>query len=164
MAEFQVTASTLKQKAEELRKEKQDKKEAEKVKSKPETAEQKLERVRKQATEHGYPKNVIELLDKNVETVDFVADYEKKKDKPYADTIGKDLPELKWRGKMNPLVCEPGELLEIGDREGVVRLLEYHLKRLDMEIEKRTAETSEKKKLGSWLGAAGGIFLVILLL
>ena len=51
-----------------------------------------------------------------------------------------------------------------GDREGVVRLLEYHLKRLDMEIEKRTAETSEKKKLGSWLGAAGGIFLVILLL
>ena len=153
-----------KQKAEELRKEKQDKKEAEKVKSKPETAEQKLERVRKQATEHRYPKNVIELLDKNVETVDFVADYEKKKDKPYADTIGKDLPELKWRGKMNPLICEPGELLEIGDREGVVRLLEYHLKRLDMEIEKRTAETSEKKKLGSWLGAAGGIFLVILLL
>ena len=143
---------------------KQDKKEAAKVKSKPETAEQKLERIRKQATEHGYPKNVIELLDKNVETVDFVADYEKKKDKPYADTIGKDLPELKWRGKMNPLVCEPGELLEIGDREGVVRLLEYHLKRLDMEIEKRTAETSEKKKLGSWLGAAGGIFLVILLL
>ena len=37
---------------------------------------------------------------------------------------------------MNPLICEPGELLEIGDREGVVRLLEYHLKRLDMEIEK----------------------------
>ena len=82
----------------------------------------------------------------------------------WTDTIGKDLPELKWRGKMNPLICEPGELLEIGDREGVVRLLEYHLKRLDMEIEKRTAETSEKKKLGSWLGAAGGIFLVILLL
>ena len=71
----------------------------------------------------------------------------------WTDTIGKDLPELKWRGKMNPLICEPGELLEIGDREGVVRLLEYHLKRLDMEIEKRTAETSEKKKLGSWLGA-----------
>lgn len=82
----------------------------------------------------------------------------------WTDTIGKDLPELKWRGKMNPLICEPGELLEIGDREGVVRLLEYHLKRLDVEIEKRTAETSEKKKLGSWLGAAGGIFLVILLL
>ena len=94
----------------------------------------------------------------------FSQNYEKKKDKPYADTIGKDLPELKWRGKMNPLICEPGELLEIGDREGVVRLLEYHLKRLDVEIEKRTAETSEKKKLGSWLGAAGGIFLVILLL
>ena len=82
----------------------------------------------------------------------------------WTDTIEKDLPELKWIGKMNPLICEPGELLEIGDREGVVRLLEYHLKRLDMEIEKRTAETSEKKKLGSWLGAAGGIFLVILLL
>ena len=82
----------------------------------------------------------------------------------WTDTIEKDLPELKWRGKMNPLICEPGELLEIGDREGVVRLLEYHLKRLDMEIEKRTAETSEKKKLDSWRGAAGGICLVILLL
>ena len=32
-------------------------------------------------------------MDKNVETVDFVADYEKKKDKPYADTIGKDLSQ-----------------------------------------------------------------------
>ena len=41
-----------KQKAEELRKEKQDKKEAEKVKSKPETAEQKLERVRKLSLIH----------------------------------------------------------------------------------------------------------------
>ena len=40
----------------------------------------------------------------------------------WTDTIEKDLPELKWRGKMNPLICEPGELLEIGDREGVVRL------------------------------------------
>lgn len=77
----------------------------------------------------------------------------------WTDTIGKDLPELKWRGKMNPLICEPGELLEIGDREGVVRLLEYHLKRLDVEIEKRTAETSEKKKLGSWLGQQAGFFL-----
>ena len=42
---------------------------------------------------------MIELLDKNAETVDFVADYEKKKDKPYADTIEEDLsngeiPEL----------------------------------------------------------------------
>ena len=89
-----------KQKVEELRKEKQDKKEAAKVKSKPETAEQKLERIRKQATEHGYPKNVIELLDKNVETVDFVADYEKKKDKPYADTIGKELSQRGMRTDM----------------------------------------------------------------
>ena len=34
----------------------------------------------------------------------------------WTDTIGKDLPELKWRGKMNPLICEPGELLEIGEQ------------------------------------------------
>ena len=73
------------------------------------------------------------------------------------DLSGMPVPLCRYASK-------PGELLEIGDREGVVRLLEYHLKRLDMEIEKRTAETSEKKKLGSWLGAAGGIFLVILLL
>ena len=36
---------------------------------------------------------MIELFDKIVESVDFVADYEKKKDKPYADTIGKDLSQ-----------------------------------------------------------------------
>ena len=82
-------------KAEKVRKQK----EAKTKKEKTETEEQKLERVRSQAEEQGVPQNVIELLDKNVETVDFVADYEKKKDKPYADTIGADLskggiPEL----------------------------------------------------------------------
>ena len=74
-------------------------KEAKTKKEKTETEEQKLERVRSQAEEQGVPQNVIELLDKNAETVDFVADYEKKKDKPYADIIGVDLskggiPEL----------------------------------------------------------------------
>ena len=82
-------------KAEKARKQK----EAKTKKEKTETEEQKLERVRSQAEEQGVPQNVIELLDKNAETVDFVADYEKKKDEPYADTIGVDLskggiPEL----------------------------------------------------------------------
>ena len=82
-------------KAEKVRKQK----EAKTKKEKTETEEQKLERVRSQAEEQGVPQNVIELLDKNAETVDFVADYEKKKDEPYADTIGVDLskggiPEL----------------------------------------------------------------------
>lgn len=89
-----------KKQAEMLKAEKAKKqKEAKAKKKQTETAEQKLERVRKQAEADGYPKSVIELLDKNEETVDFVADYGKKKDEPYADNIGEDLskggiPEL----------------------------------------------------------------------
>lgn len=72
------------------------KKEAEAKKKealKTETAEEKLERVRRQAEEQGVPQSVRELLDKNAETVDFVADYTKKKDEPYADNIGTDLSQ-----------------------------------------------------------------------
>ena len=89
-------------------------------------------------------------------------------DKRFADlwkeTTEKDLVELKQKGRMNPLIDEPGELLEIGDRDSVIRLLEYYLRRMDQEIDKRTAESDQKKKLGSWLGVAGGVFLIILLL
>lgn len=86
-------------KQEELLKAEKAKRQKEKKAKTTETAEQKLERVRSQAEEQGVPQSVIELLDKNAETVDFVADYEKKKDKPYADTIEEDLsngeiPEL----------------------------------------------------------------------
>lgn len=82
----------------------------------------------------------------------------------WTETVEKDLTELKWRGKLNPLVREPGELLEIADRGSVIRLLEYHLRRMDEEIARRSAEAAEKKRLGSWLGAAAGLFLVILLI
>ena len=78
-------------KQEELLKAEKAKKQKEKKAKTTEIAEQKLERVRSQAEEQGVPQSVIELLDKNAETVDFVADYEKKKDKPYADTIEEDL-------------------------------------------------------------------------
>lgn len=57
-----------------------------------ETLEEKVERVRKQAKAGKYPAGVIELLDKNPETVYFVEDYEEKKDQPYAETIG-ELPQ-----------------------------------------------------------------------
>lgn len=52
-----------------------------------EDEEERLERVRKEATEKGYPAGVIELLDKNEETVEFVEHYEEKKDNPCAETI-----------------------------------------------------------------------------
>lgn len=58
-----------------------------------ETDAQRVERVKKEARSKGYPESVIELLDKNEETVDFVEDYEEKKDAPSADTIGDDLIE-----------------------------------------------------------------------
>lgn len=54
---------------------------------KQETEEERLERVRKEAEANGYPEKIIELLEKNPETVDFVEHYLENKDKPYATTI-----------------------------------------------------------------------------
>lgn len=56
-----------------------------------ETPEERLERVRREAKAKNYPKGVIRLLDKNEATVDFVEQYDKKKDLPAAKTIGDDL-------------------------------------------------------------------------
>ncbi len=53
-----------------------------------ETAEERLARVKKQAEEAGYPAEIIELLSKNPETVDFVEHYGEKKDAPVAETVG----------------------------------------------------------------------------
>ncbi|MGF0033521.1 C39 family peptidase [Bariatricus sp. SGI.154] len=58
-----------------------------------ETDAQRVERVKKEVRSKGCPTSVIELLDKNEETLDFVEDYEEKKDLPSADTIGEDLVE-----------------------------------------------------------------------
>lgn len=54
---------------------------------KNETPEERLTRVKEDAGRKGYPKGVIELLDKNEETIDFVEDYEEKKDLPAAETL-----------------------------------------------------------------------------
>lgn len=54
---------------------------------KNETPEERLARVKEDAGRKGYPKGVIELLDKNEETIDFVEDYEEKKDLPAAETL-----------------------------------------------------------------------------
>ena len=47
-----------------------------------------LERVKAMAKNQGYPKGVIELLDKNEDTIDFVEDYGEKKDQAAAKDIG----------------------------------------------------------------------------
>ena len=54
---------------------------------KTETAEERIARVKQEATTAGYPEKVIELLDKNPETVQFVEDYAKKKDQAPAATV-----------------------------------------------------------------------------
>lgn len=66
---------------------------AKKDEEKTETAEERLARVKKEATEKQYPADIIELLEKNPETVDFVEDYPNKKDDPVATTIGDDYKE-----------------------------------------------------------------------
>ncbi len=56
-----------------------------------ETSKERLERVRREAKAKKYPNGVIRLLDKNANTVDFVEQYDEKKDLPPAKTIGDDL-------------------------------------------------------------------------
>lgn len=46
-----------------------------------------MQGVRQEAVTAGYPEKVIELLDKNPETVQFVEDYGKKKDQAPAATV-----------------------------------------------------------------------------
>lgn len=85
-------AQKTEQSAENKKKDKKKKETTDKKEeAKPETAEERVERVRKEAKEKGYPQSVIDLLDKNPETVEYVENYEAKKDKPYAETVGDDL-------------------------------------------------------------------------
>lgn len=56
-----------------------------------ETAKQRLRRVKEEAEAKGYPKDIAALLRKNKETVDFVENYEKNKDKPVPKTISDTL-------------------------------------------------------------------------
>ena len=66
--------------SEEVQKEEKEEVPQESTEKKDETEEARLERVKKEAEEAGYPKKVIELLDKNPETVDYVEAYGEKKD------------------------------------------------------------------------------------
>lgn len=64
-----------------------------------ETVKERVRRVRKEAKENQYPEDIIELLKKNRETVDFVENYGEKKDKAaakkVADSIEKgEIPQL----------------------------------------------------------------------
>ena len=64
-----------------------------------------LNEVREKAVKAGAPEEILELLDKNPETIDFVANYAELKDVPPADTIGESLEEgtvphlLQWDSK-----------------------------------------------------------------
>ena len=84
-----VAAQKAKQQSE-IQKTETDDKDSEKQE---ETAEERLARVKSEAETKNYPKDVIELLEKNPETIDFVEDYETKKDAPFAQNIGDDYVE-----------------------------------------------------------------------
>lgn len=58
-----------------------------------ETKKERIKRVREEAIQAGYPEHIISLLKKNKETVDFVENYGKNKDKPPAETVSDHLKE-----------------------------------------------------------------------
>ena len=74
----------------------------EKKEEKIETFEERLARVKEEAGKKGYPKGVIELLDKNTETIDFVEDYEVKKDLQAAETLDAVQPVWLWWQQDSP--------------------------------------------------------------
>lgn len=87
-----IRASVKKQEAKVKAQAEQTVKKVEKnVEKKTETPKQRLKRVKAEAVKKGYPANVIELLDKNPETVEYVEDYEKKKDQPSAAVVSDSL-------------------------------------------------------------------------
>lgn len=60
-------------------------------KKKEKTLEEQVDDMLKLARKEGYPKEIINILSKNPETLDFVKNYPEKKDNPVAETIGEDL-------------------------------------------------------------------------
>lgn len=61
------------------------------VQEKEETLEERVARVKKMAQENNFPADIIELLDKNPETVQFVEEYEQSKNLPIANVVSDNL-------------------------------------------------------------------------
>ncbi len=74
----------------EVSKKEQSSQEAEAKEAQPVSQGEEIEMVREEATQAGYPAEVIALLDRNPETLDYVADYGEKKDESPAADIGAD--------------------------------------------------------------------------
>lgn len=55
---------------------------------KPKTTEEKLQEISER--EHLYPEELLEMLEKNIETIDFVLDYPTKKNRVYTDYLEED--------------------------------------------------------------------------
>lgn len=81
------TSRILSKRSQEVAKVNKKQEQAEKEKEKKETAGERLSRVREKAKTDGYPAEVIELLSKNIETVDFVEHYGEKSSLPPAESI-----------------------------------------------------------------------------
>ncbi len=56
-----------------------------------ETPQERVERVREEARQAGYPKDIVELLKKNEETIDFVEHFVENKNNPPAEVVSDDL-------------------------------------------------------------------------
>lgn len=56
-----------------------------------ETPKERVKRVREEARQSGYPKDIVELLKKNEETIDFVENFVANKNSPPAEVVSDDL-------------------------------------------------------------------------
>ena len=84
--------------------------------------------------------------------------------KIWNQSIDKYLGELHLKSTHSIQLKELGTFLGQLDKETFQSTMQMYLNRLELEIEKVREGMASKRRISSWLGVMGGIFLVVILL
>lgn len=79
-------------------------------------------------------------------------------------SIETDLKKLQLKKTHIAQLNDIGNFLGQLDQIAAVKALELYLNRLGMEIEKEREHLEVRKRISSWLGVMGGLFLVVILM
>ena len=84
--------------------------------------------------------------------------------KIWNQSIDKYLGELHLKSTHSIQLKELGTFLGQLDKDTFQSTMQMYLNRLELEIEKVREGMASKRRISSWLGVMGGIFLVVILL
>ena len=79
-------------------------------------------------------------------------------------SIDKYLCDLRLKSVHSIQLKELGTFLGQLDRESFQHTMQIYLNQMELEIEKVREGMASKRRISSWLGVMGGIFLVVILL